>query len=225
MLQKTDKKKYIFLYFIIFLILSSIHNLNFKDYSFFIVKKIEVVGLDKSNNYLLEKRLVDLIGSNIFAINRESFEFFNTINLIKNFNVKKIYPNQIKVYLQSAEAVSIVKNLNELFVLGNNGKILNLKKLPKNVPEVSGTNDIEKIFQTLKIIDKSNIDLENIKKIDFFPSERIDIEFNNKKKIRFPINSKIDDLNFCLRLIENEKLNKSKILDLRIPNKVITYDK
>ena len=225
MLQKTDKKKYIFLYFIIFLILSSIHNLNFKDYSFFIVKKIEVVGLDKSNNYLLEKRLVDLIGSNIFAINRESFEFFNTINLIKNFNVKKIYPNQIKVYLQSAEAVSIVKNLNELFVLGNNGKILNLKKLPKNVPEVSGTNDIEKIFQTLKIIDKSNIDLENIKKIDFFPSERIDIEFNNKKKIRFPINSKIDDLNFGLRLIENEKLNKSKILDLRIPNKVITYDK
>ena len=225
MLQKTDKKKYIFLYFIIFLILSSIHNLNFKDYNFFIVKKIEVVGLEKSNNYLLEKRLVDLIGSNIFAINRESFEFFNTINLIKNFNVKKIYPNQIKVYLQSAEAVSIVKNLNELFVLGNNGKILNLKKLPKNVPEVSGTNDIEKIFQTLKIIDKSNIDLENIKKIDFFPSERIDIEFNNKKKIRFPINSKIDDLNFGLRLIENEKLNKSKILDLRIPNKVITYDK
>ena len=225
MLQKTDKKKYIFLYFIIFLILSSIHNLNFKDYNFFIVKKIEVVGLDKSNNYLLEKRLVDLIGSNIFAINRESFEFFNTLNLIKNFNVKKIYPNQIKVYLQSAEAVSIVKYLNELFVLGNNGKILNLKKLPKNVPEVSGTNDIKKIFQTLKIIDKSNIDLENIKKIDFFPSERIDIEFNNKKKIRFPINLKIDDLNFGLRLIENEKLNRSKILDLRIPNKVITYDK
>ena len=224
MLQKTDKKKYIFLYFIIFLILSSIHNLNFKDYNFFIVKKIEVVWLDKSNNYLLEKRLVDMIGSNIFAINRESFEFFNTINLIKNFNVKKIYPNQIKVYLQSAEAISIVKYLNELFVLGNNGKILNLKKLPKNVPEVSGTNDIEKIFQTLKIIDKSNIDLENIKKIDFFPSERIDIEFNNRKKIKFPINSKIDDLNFGLRLIENEKLNKSKILDLRIPNKVITYD-
>ena len=224
MLQKTDKKKYIFFYFIIFLILSSIHNSNFKNYNFFIVKKIEVVGLDKSNNYLLEKRLVDLIGSNIFAIKRESFEFFDTINLIKNFNVKKIYPNQIKVYLQSAEAVSIIKYLNELFVLGNNGKILNLKKLPKNVPEVSGTNDIEKIFQTIKIIDKSNIDLKNIKKIGFFPSGRIDIEFNNKKKIRFPINFKIDDINFGLRLIEGEKLDKSKILDLRIPNKVITYD-
>ena len=225
MLQKIDKKKYIFFYLIIFLILSSIHNSNFKGYNFFIVKKVEVVGLDKSNNYLLEKRLADLIGSNIFAINKESFEFFDTINLIKNFNVKKIYPNQIKVYLQSAEAISIVKYLNELFILGNNGKILNFKDLPKNVPEVSGTNDIKKIFQTLKIIDKSNIDVENINKISFFPSGRINIELNNKTKIKFPINSKVEDLNFGLKLIESEKFNKSKILDLRIPNKVITYDK
>ena len=225
MLQKIDKKKYIFFYLIIFIILSSIHNSNLKYTNFFIIKKIEVSGLDKSTNFLLEKRLIDLVGSNIFAINKESFKFFDTINFIKDFNVKKVYPNQIKVYLQSAEAVSIVKYSNELFILGNNGKILDLKKLPKNVPELSGTNDIKKIFQILKIIDESNIDIKNIKKIDFFPSGRIDIEFNNKKKIRLPINSKIGDLNFGFRLIENEKFNKSKVLDLRIPNKVITNDK
>ena len=224
MLRKIDKKKYIFFYLIIFVILSSIHNSNFKYNNFFIVEKVEVSGLDKSTNYLLEKRLIDLVGSNIFAINKESFKLFDNINLIKNFNVKKVYPNQIKVYLQSAEAVSVVKYLNELFILGNNGKILNLKNLPKNVPEVSGTNDIEEILQTLKIIDESNIDIKNINKIEFFPSGRIDIEFKNKKKIRLPINSKIDDFNFGFRLIENEKLNKSKILDLRIPNKVITND-
>ena len=208
MLQKIDKKKYIFFYLIIFVILSSIHNSNFKYNNFFIVEKVEVSGLDKSTNYLLEERLI-----------------FDNINLIKNFNVKKVYPNQIKVYLQSAEAVSVVKYLNELFILGNNGKILNLKNLPKNVPEVSGTNDIKEIFQTLKIIDESNIDIKNINKIEFFPSGRIDIEFKNKKKIRLPINSKIDDFNLGFRLIENEKLNRSKILDLRIPNKVITYDR
>ena len=41
MLQKIDKKKYIFFYLIIFLILSSIHNSNFKYNNFFNVKKIE----------------------------------------------------------------------------------------------------------------------------------------------------------------------------------------
>ena len=224
MLQKKDKKKYIFFYLVIFLILSSVHNSNFKHSNFFIVKKIEVFGLDKSNNYLLEKRLVDLIGSNIFSLNKESFEFFGSINLIKNYNVKKIYPNQIKVYLKSTEAISIVRYLNELFVLGNNGKIIDLKNLPKNVPEITGTNDTKKIFQTIKIIDKSNLSIKNIKKISFFPSGRIDIEFKNKKKIRFPINLTIDDLNYSLKLIEDEEFNKLKIIDLRIPNKVITYD-
>ncbi len=224
MLQKIDKKNYIFFYLIIFLILSSIHNSNFKFNNLFIIKKIEVVGLDKSNNYLLEKKLLDLIGSNIFAINKKTLEFLDSVNIIKNYDIKKIYPNQVKVYLESAEAIGVVRYLNNLFVLGNNGKIIDLEKLPSNVPEVNGTNDIKQIFQTLEMIDKSNLDIGNIKKIYFFPSKRIDIEFENKKKIRFPINLTIDGLNFGLRIIEDEELNKPKIIDLRIPNKVITYD-
>ena len=43
------------------------------------------------------------------------------------------------------------------------------------------------------------------------------------KKIRFPINYTIDNLNFALRLLDDDKYNNTKILDLRIPNKVITY--
>tara|TARA_E500000178_G_scaffold8604_1_gene8466 strand:- start:3262 stop:3936 length:675 start_codon:yes stop_codon:yes gene_type:complete len=224
MLQKTDKKKYIFFYFIIFLILSSIHNSNLRYNNFFVVKKIEVVGLDKSNNLLLEKKLLDLIGYNIFTLKRESFKFINSINFVKDYNVKKIYPNQIKVYLVSAEPLSIIEYLNEVVVLGNNEKIINLENFPTNLPKVTGTNDIKKVFQTLKMINKSNLDIENIKKIKFFPSDRIDVEFRNNIKIRFPVNFTIDNLNFSLRLLENSELNKPKILDLRIPNKVITYD-
>ena len=224
MLQKIDKKRYIFFYLIIFLILSSIHNSNFKKKNFFIVKKIEVVGLDKTDNLLLEKKLKNLIGLSIFTISKNSFKFINSENLINKYHVKKIYPNHIKVYLESAVAISVIKYLNELFILGNNGKIINLKSFPSNIPEVNGTNDIEKIFETIKIINESNFNISNVKKIIFFPSERIDIVLENKKKIRFPINFTVRNLNFSLRLIEDEVFNESKIIDLRIPNKVITYD-
>ena len=88
----------------------------------------------------------------------------------------------------------------------------------------TGTNDIKKVFQTIKIIEKSNYNFKNIKKIIFFPSERIDIVLQNKKKIRFPINLTIDNLNLSLKLIEDEVFHASKIIDLRIPNKVISYD-
>ena len=224
MLQKIDKKKYIFFYLIIFIILSSIHNSNFRYNNFFSVKKIDVIGLNKSNSLLLEKKLVNFIGYNIFTLERESFKFINSINFIKDYNVRKIYPNQIKVYLEPVKAISVVKHFNKLEVLGNNGKIIDLENLPMNVPKVTGINDIKKVFQTLKLIDKSNFDIESIDKIEFFPSERIDIEFRNKKRIRFPINYTIDNLNFALRLLDDDKYNNSKILDLRIPNKVITYD-
>ena len=224
MLQKIDKKKYIFFYLIILIILSSIHNSNFKYNNFFTIKKIEVIGLNKTDNSFLENKLADLVGSNIFVLNKKSFELINSVNLIKNYNVKKIYPNKVKVYLESAVAISVIKNSNELVILGNNGKIIDLKTLPENVPKVTGTSDIKKVFQTIEIFNKSDLDIKNIKKINFFPSKRIDIELENKKKIRFPINFTIDDLNFGFRVINDEKFNQSRIIDLRVPNKVITYD-
>ena len=225
MLQKIDNKKYIFFYLIIFLILSSIHNSNFKYNNFFIVKKIEVLGLDRTDNLVLKNKLKDLIGSNIFSLKKESFRLINSVNLIKSYDVKKIYPNQVKVYLEPAVAISVIEYLNERVVLGNNGKIIDLESLPKNVPEVIGTNDIKRVFQTIKIFNESNFDIRNIKKINFFTSERIDIELENEKKIRFPINLTIENLNFFSNLIEEGKFDKSKTIDLRIPDKVITYDK
>ena len=224
MLQKIDKKKYIFFYLIILIILSSIHNSNFKYNNFFTIKKIEVDGLNKIDNSFLENKLSDLVGSNIFVLNKKSFELINSVDLIKNYNVKKIYPNKVKVYLESALAISVIKNSNELVILGNNGKIIDLKTLPENVPKVTGTSDIKKVFQTIEIFNKSDLDIKNIKKINFFPSKRIDIELENKKKIRFPINFTIDDLNFGFRIINDEKFYQSRIIDLRVPNKVITYD-
>ena len=223
--QKIDRKKYIFFYLIIFIILSSIHNSNFKNKNFFSVKKIDVIGLSKTNNLFLEKRLVGYIGYNIFTLKRESFEFINSINFIKKYNIKKVYPNQLKFYLEPAKAISVVKHFDKLVVLANNGKIIDLENLPMNVPKVTGINNIEKVFQTLKMIDKSNFEIKNIKKIEFFPSGRIDIEFRNKKKIKFPTNYTVDNLNFASKILGDDKYNNFRVLDLRIPNKIITYDK
>ena len=224
MLQKIDKKNYIFFYLIIFLILSSTHNLNLKLNNFFTVKKINVVGLEKIDNSFLEKKFTNLIGSNIFALSKKSFEIMDSINLINSYKIKKIYPDQITIQIESAVAIGVIKYLNELVILGNNGKIIESESLPDNVPKVIGTGDIKKISQTLQMIDKSNLEIENIEKIKFFPSGRIDVKLKNKTEIRLPMEFTIDNLNFGSRLLIDHKFDKSKVLDLRIPNKVISYD-
>ena len=127
--------------------------------------------------------------------------------------------------MESAEAISIIKYLNELVVLGNNGKLIEFENLPTNVPQITGTKNLKKIFQTLKMIDESDLEIEKIMIIEFFPSERIDVEFRNKKKIKFPINLSVDNFNFGSKLLNDDEFNKSRIIDLRISNKIITYDK
>ena len=224
MLQKIDKKKYIFFYFIFFLILSSIHNSNLEFNNFFNVKKIEVFGLDKKNNILLEKKLVSLIGYNIFTLKKESFSFMNSLNFIKDYSVKKIYPNRVKIFLESAEAISIIKYFDEIIVLGNNGKIIEIENLPTNVPQITGTKNLKKVYRTLKMIDESDLEIQNIMIIEFFPSERIDLILRNKKKIKFPTNLSVDNFNFGSKLLNDDEFNKSRVIDLRIPNKIITYD-
>ena len=42
---------------------------------------------------------------------------------------------------------------------GGVGKIIETQTLPKNIPEVTGTNDMKKIFQTIEIIKKSDFDI------------------------------------------------------------------
>ena len=73
------------------------------------------------------------------------------------------------------------------------------------------------------MIDKSNLEIENIEKIKFFQAE-IDVKLKNKTEIRLPMEFTIDNLNFGSRLLIDHKFDKSKVLDLRIPNKVISYD-
>ena len=114
--------------------------------------------------------------------------------------------------------------MNELVVLGNNGKIIKLENLPTNVPKIIGTKNIKKAFRTLKMIDKSDLEIEKIMIIEFFPSERIDVELRNKKKIKFSTNLSVDNFNFGSKLLNDDEFNKSRIIDLRIPNKIITYD-
>ena len=54
--------------------------------------------------------------------------------------------------MSPAKAISVVKNLNELVILGNNGKIIDLENLPKMFLKLLELMILKKIFQTLKLL-------------------------------------------------------------------------
>ena len=70
----------------------------------------------------------------------------------------------------------------------------------------------------------SKYDYQKIKSIIFFKSGRFDLEKKNGTIIRFPIKYSEQIINHSFKLLKDERFANSKIIDLRIKNKVINYE-
>ena len=105
--------------------------------------------------------------------------------------------------------------------MGNNGKILNAKIDENILPVVSGSMDIENIYNVVNLLKKSNLDYTAIKKIIFFKSGRFDINLRNDVIIKFPIIFDKKIIDYSNILLNDKKFVNTKIIDLRIKNKII----
>ena len=82
---------------------------------------------------------------------------------------------------------------------------------------------MNKINNFLKIIQLSNLSLNKIEKLVYYPSNRWDVIFNDKTILKLPseqITTNIKRAEILLRA----KDFKSKVIDLRIKDKLILYN-
>ena len=114
----------------------------------------------------------------------------------------------------------IIKKL----VLGDNGKILDIEINENYLPIVNGSENIGHIFETINLLISSKFNYNSIKNIIFFKSGRFDIKLKNEALIRYPTNYSEEIINYSSDLLNNKKFVNSKIIDLRINNRIIKYE-
>ena len=78
-----------------------------------------------------------------------------------------------------------------------------------------------KVINLLKL---SKLDYNTIDEIVFFKSGRFDIKLENEILIKFPIKFTEDIINYSSNLLNDKKFINSKIIDLRLENKIIKYE-
>ena len=222
MLLKKGNKLNIILYAVLILILSSINNYNYKN--IFIIKNIKVNVLSDKKNKIVLDNLQTLLGDNIIFLDKKKFEIFINRNDTKGLNIKKIYPNKILINFIPAKPISIIENNNKKIVLGDNGKILDIEINENYLPIVNGSENIGHIFETVNLLISSKFNYNSIKNIIFFKSGRFDIKLKNEALIRYPINYSEEIINYSSDLLNNKKFVNSKIIDLRINNRIIKYE-
>ena len=219
-LQQISKKKKIYIYFFLLIFLSTIFNFNIKG---FFEKNFKVIYLDNNDN-LFVYELNNLINQNILRLNKNEINnYLKNYPILNSFKINKVYPNRLKIELIKTKHLAKIYYKNEIFFIGENGKLFQDDVENLKIPMIQGDINIKKVNIFLNLLKKTSLDLSEIKFLKFFPSGRWDIIFNNDRIIKLPRKDVLKLLTKVELLLKDQNFN-TKIIDLRINNKIILSD-
>ena len=221
---KKDKKLILFFYVLIILFLTTISNYNFYNKKIFTIKHIDINGLSEKKNLSIKNEIQNIIGKNIILVKKNNFNKIMYRNDIRDITIKKIYPNKLVINFIPAKPICEILFENYKIFLGDNGKKLEPETIDRKLPIVYGSKNIKNIFKVINLLMSSNLDYYKINEIIFFKSGRFDINLDNEILIKYPINYSKEIINYSNDLFNNKKFANSKIIDLRLNNKIIKYE-
>jgi len=193
--------------------------------SFFNIQKIEIVDNYLVSDQEIKPHLKKLYGQNIFFVKYESLEeILNKIDLINKIEIKKKYPDTIKVKIYEENPIAFLNKKNKKFVVMESSKlILFTENLPfEYLPTVFGEESEIYLADFLKNLQNAGFPTSRVKNFYFFKIGRWDIQLKNDQIIKFPFKNVNDSINQSIKLMDRKDFTKYKIIDLRISGKIIT---
>ena len=181
---------------------------------------IENNNIIKDKN--IKKKLTFLYDKNLIFLNNNDIVItLKEIDFIESFEIKKIYPNKLKIKIFEKDPIAILQNKKKKFYVSENIDLINYKFIQdyKNLPIVFGDIDNFEIF--FKNLKKINFPLELIKKYYFYESKRWDMEIEDKIIIKLPPKNYTKSLENFMNLRSNNNFDKYKVFDYRINNQLI----
>ena len=215
-------KKQLVIAFILFTLLTTI---TFKEK--IIISQLNIKEIIVENNSLVKKKdvkklLIPIYNKNIIFLDNKEIEKALTQNsFIETFDVKKKYPQTLKIRIFEKKPIAILLNKKNKFYLSDKIELIEFKNIKKyqDLPYVFGNRDEFKIFyNNLK---KINFPFDLITKYTLYETKRWDLETTDKIVIK--LNSKNYQKNIKNYLDSRSKQNfkKYKIFDYRIDNQLI----
>ncbi len=221
-----DKKIKIFIYVIIFFLVSTVNNLNIltNRFNFFDIKIIDIKGVEESLTKEIYNSLSFLINKNIFFLDQNTIEKnLNKFNFIEKYEVFREFPSFLSVKIEKTELVAIKIKENKKYYIGKNGKLIDFSKFESKtkLPYAFGNFSEEEFFSFLEILRINKFNINDVKNYYYFANKRWDLKLHNDTLIKFPQKNLDNFVLIAKSIIKNKNFNKKKVIDLRIPNQVI----
>ena len=92
----------------------------------------------------------------------------------------------------------------------------------KELPYFYGNFKRKEFLKLSTVLNEVGLDIKDISSFYFFPSERWDIKFKDGLLVKLPNKNLLNVLSEALLLKNDKNFKDSKILDLRIKNRIIS---
>ena len=215
-----------FLLLIFFFIVFTTYNFNEQKKSLSILFPIKEIIIKKDtlafDSIKLNTELEFLKNTSLFFLKeKEIIKIADKHDFISSIQLKKKYPNTLKILI--SENIPVVTEINDKkrYYLTKKGKKINYveMKIFENLPVVFGNHRNFSSF--FKNLEKSNFKINNVKAFYYFDIGRWDIVLKDEIIIKLP------DVNYQKILMEiettlnNPSFSEYKIFDYRIKNQLI----
>jgi len=225
-MPRSINKKKIYFYLFILLFLSTTFNFSFVENirKSKLLNKIDIEGLNKKEQEILKNELSMFLNKNIFLLDEseilkklDAFKFFDKVY------IQKILPSTINVLVKKTRILGITYIDGKKYFVGKNGKLIPSSQIDNiyELPTIFGNFSVSEFLILQNIFKKNQIDINKIKKYFYHKNKRWDLEDVNGITIMLPSKKIVNSLKIYNSLIENNKIEKLRIIDLRIPNQIV----
>jgi len=220
--MRQVKSKKILLYFFLFVILGTTHNIYLSKLDLPKIKKIEINGLDDNEQIKILKDLNFLDRRSLFFLNTTKIEkVVSSHSFVESFTIFRKFPSTLKINIKKTSFLANRYIDDTRFFIGSNGKLIKSEKELNDIPIVSGNFENIQFLKLKKIIDESDLSYSEIDSIHYFDSKRWDIEMKNGVLIKLPSQKILTALKFAVDLLFDENFQNIKIIDTRLNNQII----
>ena len=195
--------------------------------NFSLIPNLSIKEIIIENNHIVDeknikKNLAFLYDTNLFLLKTQNIKIgLSKIDFIESYEIKKIYPNKIRIKVFEKKPIAIVQHKKNKFFFTKNGgtaNFLDLKEF-RNLPVVFGDKNSFEIFY--KKLIAINFPINEIKNFYLFESKRWDLVTIKNQTIKLPINDYDKSLLNYLNLKDQANFLKFKTFDYRIKEQLI----
>jgi cell division septal protein FtsQ len=220
--MKSSLKIYFLIFFFLIFSTYNIKDSKKKSSIFFPIKEISIENNVATNSLQLRSDLNFLMNSSLLFLNKKKIvKIMNNYDFISSIQLKKKYPNTLKILISEKIPLAIqLKNNKKFYIVDDYEKIdfIDLK-VYENLPLIFGNyRNFINFYSDLK---KYNFKINKIKAFYYFEADRWDIVFSDGKIIKFPAENYLDLLLKINLMLDDNQFSKYKIFDFRIKDQLI----